>query len=450
MSASRKKWEADQMLNAYILDYMKKRGFMSAAPVFEQEAKVPLDADLVDAPQGFLYEWWSVFWDVFNARTSKPSTPDARAFVDYQKQRFLKQRFFNVVQVPAQQSVSNGSSFPSLGSSQPLISNSLAQQPTPSHVSHQQQQPQQQLLSVQPTTHATISQMPHSPHKQQSAVSPLPSMNSAASNTRIKSTLMKESKENKDASASRGFSKESSSNGLASSVLLPPSTTPTPTPTSSSGVHSSSQISQTLQWPLPKTSSSPTAVTTQTTNAEVTNNDATSQSTQHSQSQPKPPPLEQQQSQPQSQSTSQPQSQLQSQSQSQLQSQPQSQLQSQSQSQLQLQLQSQPQPQLQEQLQPQPQLQPQSPSQSQQQQQPSVGTVKSSEHAEIGKFPSLSASTTQEYQEHSLTLEKSETFSTSKESNRQNLHHPRLKRKGKQTNNNSDTQSSKKRKKYAQ
>ena len=32
------------------------------------------------APQGFLYEWWTVFWDVFRARGDKGGSPAARAF----------------------------------------------------------------------------------------------------------------------------------------------------------------------------------------------------------------------------------------------------------------------------------------------------------------------------------------------------------------------------------
>ncbi|KAK4705776.1 hypothetical protein P7C70_g439, partial [Phenoliferia sp. Uapishka_3] len=36
----------------------------------------------IETREGFLYEWWAVFWDVFRARSGKGGTPPARAFVD--------------------------------------------------------------------------------------------------------------------------------------------------------------------------------------------------------------------------------------------------------------------------------------------------------------------------------------------------------------------------------
>jgi hypothetical protein len=81
------KWEADQMLNAYILDYLRKKGLEKSANLFQKEAQVPVDPVLISAPGGFLLEWWSVFWDVFSARTKKTSSPDAKAYVDMQRQR---------------------------------------------------------------------------------------------------------------------------------------------------------------------------------------------------------------------------------------------------------------------------------------------------------------------------------------------------------------------------
>eukprot|EP00033_Pygsuia_biforma_P005527 GCRY01006103.1.p1 GENE.GCRY01006103.1~~GCRY01006103.1.p1 ORF type:complete len:756 (-),score=75.48 GCRY01006103.1:440-2707(-) len=69
-------WNADKMLNAYIYDYLHKNGCVSSAEHLKQELlqngyaendlKVP-----VDAPTGFLREWWHVFWDIFTARTKQ-------------------------------------------------------------------------------------------------------------------------------------------------------------------------------------------------------------------------------------------------------------------------------------------------------------------------------------------------------------------------------------------
>lgn len=98
---------AKQLLNAYIYDFLLKNTLPQTAKIFVAEADVPLvandmtaktsphlatDSNLVtpqtphqlseehnlpglalsmDAPQGFLDEWWQVFWDVFQARSDR-------------------------------------------------------------------------------------------------------------------------------------------------------------------------------------------------------------------------------------------------------------------------------------------------------------------------------------------------------------------------------------------
>ena len=36
----------------------------------------------IETREGFLFEWWAVFWDVFRARTNKGGSPSARTFVE--------------------------------------------------------------------------------------------------------------------------------------------------------------------------------------------------------------------------------------------------------------------------------------------------------------------------------------------------------------------------------
>lgn len=72
-----------ELLNAYIYDYLLKHNMHDSARTFGAEAKVVPnvkkedDKDLpkplipIDAPQGFLYEWWALFWDIYSARGSK-------------------------------------------------------------------------------------------------------------------------------------------------------------------------------------------------------------------------------------------------------------------------------------------------------------------------------------------------------------------------------------------
>ncbi|ONH66970.1 Transcriptional activator FLO8 [Cyberlindnera fabianii] len=86
-----KSTNSKQLLNAYVYDFLIKSSLSRTAQSFIKEADIPTGAstakavkrppqkDLLplaislDAPQGFLYEWWQIFWDVFNARTHRGS-----------------------------------------------------------------------------------------------------------------------------------------------------------------------------------------------------------------------------------------------------------------------------------------------------------------------------------------------------------------------------------------
>ncbi|GAA5981900.1 hypothetical protein JCM10908_004659 [Rhodotorula pacifica] len=80
-------WEGDTTLHSYCYDYLRKRGWAEAASTFAKEAGIDERAwtgPPIEAPQGLLYEWWSVFWDVFIARSQKmgPRNPNADAYVE--------------------------------------------------------------------------------------------------------------------------------------------------------------------------------------------------------------------------------------------------------------------------------------------------------------------------------------------------------------------------------
>jgi hypothetical protein len=36
----------------------------------------------IDAPGGFLFEWWSVFWDIFIARTNEKHSDTAASYIE--------------------------------------------------------------------------------------------------------------------------------------------------------------------------------------------------------------------------------------------------------------------------------------------------------------------------------------------------------------------------------
>ena len=103
-----------ELLNAYIYDYLLKSGFNKSAMKLFQEAGIPVvpsagasDAGAgspvkkekdgsnkssdklprakmtMDTPQRFLYEWWMIFWDVFNARTERGGSTNAQRYYQY-------------------------------------------------------------------------------------------------------------------------------------------------------------------------------------------------------------------------------------------------------------------------------------------------------------------------------------------------------------------------------
>nr|GMD28694.1 transcriptional corepressor LEUNIG-like isoform X1 [Ipomoea batatas]GME16998.1 transcriptional corepressor LEUNIG-like isoform X1 [Ipomoea batatas] len=79
---SQTNWEADKMLDVYIHDYLVKRDLKASAQAFQAEGKVSSDPVAIDAPGGFLFEWWSVFWDIFIARTNDKHSDVAASYID--------------------------------------------------------------------------------------------------------------------------------------------------------------------------------------------------------------------------------------------------------------------------------------------------------------------------------------------------------------------------------
>jgi len=70
-------------LHAYLYDYLTKKGYTATATAFAQETKIKHDKPVpIDAPEGFLYEWWAVFWDIFEENHSKSGSQEAKAYLD--------------------------------------------------------------------------------------------------------------------------------------------------------------------------------------------------------------------------------------------------------------------------------------------------------------------------------------------------------------------------------
>ena len=54
----------------------------------------------IDAPGGFLFEWWSVFWDIFISRTNDKHSEAAAAYIEVASYNFSKYccKFLYIVQ----------------------------------------------------------------------------------------------------------------------------------------------------------------------------------------------------------------------------------------------------------------------------------------------------------------------------------------------------------------
>ncbi|WOL05174.1 transcriptional corepressor [Canna indica] len=116
-------WEADKMLDVYIYDYLLKRNLQSTAKAFMAEGKVAADPVAIDAPGGFLFEWWSVFWDIFIARTNEKHSEVAASYIEAQQikarehQQQLQMQQLQLIQQRHAQLQRNNPSHPSLTSS---------------------------------------------------------------------------------------------------------------------------------------------------------------------------------------------------------------------------------------------------------------------------------------------------------------------------------------------
>ncbi|CAL0300903.1 unnamed protein product [Lupinus luteus] len=66
-------WDADKLLRIYMHEYMLKKGFHHTAETFKEEGQIgDKDSTVIDSPNGFLHEWWSVFYgDVYSSWTVK-------------------------------------------------------------------------------------------------------------------------------------------------------------------------------------------------------------------------------------------------------------------------------------------------------------------------------------------------------------------------------------------
>ncbi|KAI4379764.1 hypothetical protein MLD38_006018 [Melastoma candidum] len=140
---SQSNWEADKMLDVYIHDYFVKRDLKNTAQAFQAEGKVSSDPVAIDAPGGFLFEWWSVFWDIFIARTNEKHSDVAASYIEAQ---FAKAR--GEIQQPPQLLPQSQQQLPQ-NQQQQLHMQQLLFQRSAQQQQQQQQQAQPQLQQQQ-------------------------------------------------------------------------------------------------------------------------------------------------------------------------------------------------------------------------------------------------------------------------------------------------------------
>ncbi|KAH8511849.1 hypothetical protein H0E87_009142 [Populus deltoides] len=59
-------WDDQQMLDQYLYDYFIKRKLHKTAAIFREQANVAAKpVEINDSAQGFLYDWWTMFYDVY-------------------------------------------------------------------------------------------------------------------------------------------------------------------------------------------------------------------------------------------------------------------------------------------------------------------------------------------------------------------------------------------------
>jgi len=91
----------------YIHDYCNKRGYTKTARELVLEADIPQDSQPpINAKQGLLFEWWSVFWTLFTAKNNGQGPEEALLYTQVRSLlRFLRSVFLTGLQHQANQAL---------------------------------------------------------------------------------------------------------------------------------------------------------------------------------------------------------------------------------------------------------------------------------------------------------------------------------------------------------
>ncbi|KAL3519778.1 hypothetical protein ACH5RR_017927 [Cinchona calisaya] len=98
-----------KLLDKYIHEYMKRKNMHETAGIFAQEAGVDENLSLgIDSAEGFLTEWWDIFWDLFSSRVSQSRAGESASKAVVETGNVLPD-FNPIMQIPpmGQQTIGN-------------------------------------------------------------------------------------------------------------------------------------------------------------------------------------------------------------------------------------------------------------------------------------------------------------------------------------------------------
>ncbi|CAI1958396.1 hypothetical protein SEUBUCD646_0E01960 [Saccharomyces eubayanus] len=118
----RERTNSKKALNQYIFDFLSKSSLKNTAAAFAQDAQLNRDTndeqlgrnnykdktpgqspmlEVVDAPQGFLFEWWQIFWDIFNTSSSRGGSESAQQYYQLVLQEQRQEQIYRSLAVHA-------------------------------------------------------------------------------------------------------------------------------------------------------------------------------------------------------------------------------------------------------------------------------------------------------------------------------------------------------------
>jgi len=152
---NKRKTDREKMLDTYIYDYCLKRNYKQTAELLKQEAKISTEDIQQISSECFLYEWWTVFWEIYSAKENneEDTTPDALTYINAQNQKSKQDELLlrQVNSLNTQKGVNTNSLTSQLLNPQ-LKQLQLQQLQQKNQPNSQSQQTQSSLSSQQPQT----------------------------------------------------------------------------------------------------------------------------------------------------------------------------------------------------------------------------------------------------------------------------------------------------------